>query len=144
MIEYTAKEDVEQACMRENERKYTQTERTPFFPAPLQQEIGLIGDSDACERILQGTYIPPPGTPPHVGEFLAELKYHPFDSDHPPTTILTSNFVDFWTKKKEQGSSSISGINYGHMKVCAEDETLAAFEATMCHIPYTTGYSPTG
>ena len=28
------------------------------------------------------------------------------------------------------------------MKACRQDDTLAAFEATMCHIPYATGYSP--
>jgi hypothetical protein len=142
VIEYTAKEDVEQACMRENERKYTQTERTPCLRAPLLQEIGLTGNSDACERILRGTYIPPHGTSPHVREFLAELKYHPFDGDHPPTTILTSDFVDFWTKKKEQVSSGISGIHYGHMKACSKDKLLSDVEATLAHIPYVTGYTP--
>ena len=28
------------------------------------------------------------------------------------------------------------------MKACAADPELADFEATMCHIPYSTGYSP--
>ena len=143
VTEYTSKEEVEQACMRENERKYTQTENTPCLRDPLLQEIGLTGDSDACDRILRGTYIPPPGTSPYVREFLDELKAHPFEGEPPPTHILTSDFVNFWTKKKEQISSGISGIHYGHMKACSQDPLLADVEATLAHIPYTSGYTPT-
>ena len=43
---------------------------------------------------------------------------------------------------KENTSAGISGLHFGHMKTCAMDKTLCDFEAALCHIPFTTSYSP--
>ena len=43
---------------------------------------------------------------------------------------------------KERTSTGISGLHFGHVKVCTKDKICADFEATMCHIPYATGCSP--
>ena len=43
---------------------------------------------------------------------------------------------------KENTSAGISGLHFGHMKTCAMDKTLTDFEAALCHIPFTTSYSP--
>ena len=120
-MEHTDKEDVERACMRENKRKFTETENTPCMTAPLCDDIGFTDDSIACNRILQSTYIPSPGTSPYVVEFINELQNHPFTGPSPPTTIQTDDFINFWMKKKEQVSAGISGIHYRHMKACAQD-----------------------
>ena len=44
--------------------------------------------------------------------------------------------------KKEHILSGLSGINFEHMKACAMGDVLSDFEATICHIPYSTGFSP--
>ena len=44
---------------------------------------------------------------------------------------------------KERTSSGLSGMHFGHHKACSQHAALSYFEATMCAIPYQTGYSPT-
>ena len=43
---------------------------------------------------------------------------------------------------KEKTSSGISGLHFGHMKACAQSKFILDFEATLAHIPYSTGISP--
>lgn len=45
---------------------------------------------------------------------------------------------------KEKTSAGISGLHFGHLKACASSALLSDFEATLAHIPYSTGYSPQG
>ena len=75
---------------------------------------------------------------------MKHLRRPPNIINPPEAIITTEDYQQVWKNAKERTSAGISGIHFGHMKACAEDTTLAAFEATMCHIPYTTGYSPTG
>lgn len=43
---------------------------------------------------------------------------------------------------KKQNSSGLSGITFGHMKVCDLRQSLADFESAISHIHYATHYSP--
>ena len=42
----------------------------------------------------------------------------------------------------ESTSAGISGLHFGHLKTCAEDNLLSHFESSVSNIPYSTGYSP--
>ena len=44
---------------------------------------------------------------------------------------------------KEQISVGLSGIHFGHIKACAQRQSLLDFEATIYYIPYATSYLPT-
>ena len=140
--EYTEKDDIEEACHRENHAKFSQTNNTPPMMGTLAEELGFDGTSEACRDILCGNYIPPPGTDQYTVAYLEQLKKPPNIRNPPTATMPTETFKDGWKAIKENISSGISGIHFGHMKACAKDDVLAAFEATMCHIPYSTGYSP--
>lgn len=142
IMEYTDKIAIEEACMRENERKYTQTESTPCMTEPLLSLLGTTGDSEACNQILNGTIQLPPEVDQYTAEFFNELKQEVLSEPLPSNTITTEEFCQFWKMKKEQISSGISGIHYGHMKACSLDPFLADIEATLAHIPYYTGYTP--
>ena len=142
IIEHTEKEAIEQACHKENSIKFSQTEHTPTMAGILADEIGFDGTSEVCRQILDGTYIPPPGTNDYTKAYLQELKRPQHLHQPPQAAIPTSTFKDGWKKINEHISSGLSGIHFGHMKACGRDDTLANFEATMCHIPFATGYSP--
>jgi hypothetical protein len=43
---------------------------------------------------------------------------------------------------KEQTSVRLLGIHFRYMKACTQHCSLSNFEATICHIPYSTGYLP--
>ena len=44
---------------------------------------------------------------------------------------------------KETTSAGKSGVHFGNLIACAEDEQLAQFESSVSQIPFLTGYSPT-
>ena len=43
---------------------------------------------------------------------------------------------------KERTSAGISGLHFVHLKACSQSPFLSHFEASLSHIPYTTGYAP--
>jgi hypothetical protein len=143
MIEETTKEGIERACMEENEKKYRQTEASPCMQEPLCSELGYLGISESCNQILAGTYQPPEGTNIYTRELLQHMKCLPIQHPIDKAEITTQMFKDGWKKIKENTSAaSISGVTFGHMKACAQDEFLAEFEAAMANLPYATGFSP--
>ena len=83
---------IEEACHTENYAKYSQTSTTPTMHGPLARDLGFQGDSPACEAILNGTYIPPPGTDPYTIEYLNHLRRIPNITHSPPNFISTDDF----------------------------------------------------
>ena len=141
-IEVSDKEGIEQACHEENRKKFSQTNSTPLMSGQLADEIGYTGTSAACQRVLEGTYDPPEGTDEYTTDLLLHLRKPPNISNPPSAYLTTQEFQEGWKKMKETTSAGISGITFAHMKAAAQHDHLAAFEATMAHIPYSTGYSP--
>ena len=143
VIEETTKEGIERACMEENEKKYRQTQATPCMQEPLLSELGYLGITASCDQILEGTYQPPPGINQYTRELLQHMQRLPIQYPSKKATITTPMFKEGWKKIKENTSAaSISGVTFGHMKACAQDDFLAEFEAAMANLPYATGFSP--
>ena len=141
--EITDKEKIEKGCATENASKYRQTESTPCMQGQLAEEIGYLGDTNAAQRILDGTYITPPGTNQYTTEFIHQLRYDQNAQNEPPTaTLPTKEYIQGWKKKKEFTSAGKTGWTFSHSKTCALNQNAADFEATMAHIPYITGYAP--
>ena len=44
---------------------------------------------------------------------------------------------------KEQTTSGILGMHFGHMKSCAHGKSFCEVESAISNIPYSTGYTPT-
>jgi hypothetical protein len=141
--ETTDKQRIERGCANENATKYRQTESTPCMTGQLVRELGYLGNTTAAQRILEGTYIPPPGTNRYTTEYFKQLAYDPNAFTDPPTaTLPTKEYILGWKKKKEFTSAGKSGWTFSHSKTCALERGPADFEATMAHIPYITGYTP--
>ena len=141
--ETTNKKLIEQGCADENTNKYRQTQNTPMMQGQLVRDVGYLGNTEAAQAILDGTYMPPPGTNRYTTEFINELKYDPNAHNNPPLeTLPTEDYIQGWKKKKEFTTSGKSGWTFSHSKTCALNKATANFEATMAHIPYVTGYTP--
>jgi hypothetical protein len=141
--EVTTKVGIERECMLENKKKFRQSQQTPCMREPLRSTLGPTGNSVAGEQILDGTYIPPTNTPPYTRDFFAQLQKPP-QLFAPPlqATMTTKEFQTGWKRMKESTSAGISGLHFGHMKACAQDEFLSEFEASLSQVPYVTGQSP--
>ena len=141
--EVTTKEDIEHACMIENESKFRQTQNTPCMMEPMRSELGYNSNTEAGERILQGNYIAPPGTDQYTRELLKELKKATIKFPAPEAVITKKIFQEGWKVMKEATSAgSITGLHFGHLKACATDSFLSEFESSISHVPYATGYTP--
>jgi hypothetical protein len=56
--------------------------------------------------------------------------------------ITTQQYIDGWRKSKEKTSCGSTILNFAHFKAGILRPRIADFEATMIHIPFSTGYSP--
>ena len=101
-----------------------------------------MGNSSACDSILNGTYNPPEDTNQYTKDLLEALAWPTPIVQPPKVTISTEAFTTGWKCIKEKILVEISRIYFGYMKVCLNNRDLENFEATISHIPYCTRYSP--
>jgi hypothetical protein len=52
--ELTTKKEMEQACMIENEDRFSQSSNTPFMTHPLLSDFGYLTDTAFTTQLLQG------------------------------------------------------------------------------------------
>jgi hypothetical protein len=144
MVEYSGREDIERACLHENERRFRQANDTPFMRSPLVDEFGYLGIGENSRAVLAGEYVPPPNIDKYAAMLLQHLKQLTA-SKQPPrfsAMISTEQYIQGWKHAKEQTTTGSAILHFGHFKAGARDPLIADFEATMAHIPYATGYSP--
>lgn len=142
--EMRKKEDIEQACLQENNRRFRQASNTPFLTNPLFEEVGPMGMGPGGEAILQGNFIIPEGTDPYAAQLIKHLAMTKEVKNAPPMEIGLDiqQFKRGWAKAKENTSSGRSGLHFGHCKAGIQHEGICRFEAIMANIPYQTGHSP--
>jgi hypothetical protein len=144
MVEYSSKEDIERACLHENEGRLRQANDTPFMRSPLVDEFGYLGIGENARAVLAGEYTPPPNVDKYAAMLLHHLKQLN-SSKQPPrfsAMITTEQYIQGWKQAKERTTTGSAILHLGHFKAGARDSLIADFEATMSHIPYATGYSP--
>jgi hypothetical protein len=134
---------IEGACLEEFESKFRQTETTPSMQEPWLSILGYNGKTQGSRDILNGNLQFPDGTSEYTKDFFRALKTEPnITYPAPSATMSTPEYQQGWKKMKERTSAGISGITFGHMKACSEDRELSDFEATISHLPYSTGFVP--
>jgi hypothetical protein len=143
--EYTSQEDIEKILLPVNENKIRSSEHTPFMQSPLLDDFGYRRNREAHEQVLQGIY-KIPATCDRATEMLIQGLARPSGlhgraQDIPRTHITTEDHIRGWKKQKERTSGGISGLHFGHYKAHAQARDLAAFDASMRSVAYTTGYS---
>ena len=132
--EIITKHGIERVCLDENEAKYRQTQQTPCMTNPLRRVLGLFGDTEFCDKVLDGTFQVIPQMSNYTIELFRELKR---PEDIPPLSLNISpeDFQSSWKKMKEYTSSaSSSGLHFGHMKACSGDKLLTTFESSIAHV----------
>jgi hypothetical protein len=112
---YTEKEDVEQACLEENVRKFTQAHNSPFY-TELHPTLDPCATGPVSQAILQGQRIPVGNT--HVAAFIRQCRQQipPFDIPQDSDSHSTS-----WKRMREYTSSGLSGLHFGLFMAAATD-----------------------
>ena len=126
-----------------NRKHLNQASVTPFTYGDLSTTLGIHGDTDECERILEGTWIPPVNTDPDVIRYVEALKCDDNTSlDSLPTQISMEEYCKFWSKKRESTATSPLGIHVGHYKVSIENVKIAEVHRAMMEMPFKYGFAP--
>ena len=139
------KEDIEQACIEENDSRFSQSEGTPPMMSPLIHDLGYLADTPEARAILDGTYIPAPETDQYAIMLLQAMKMPDNVKDHPMTNteVTPENNARAWAKQKEAVSSEPEGLSFSHYKAGAQDTEINRFDALLRCLPYKYGFSPT-
>jgi hypothetical protein len=107
--------DIEQATLKENEKRFTQSKNTTLMVSPMVEELGLLGIGSAADDILDGTYSPPADTSPELANVLQHLQCPPqINRLKQPAPITCEDYKHGWREVKESISSSPSRIHVGH------------------------------
>ena len=142
--ERRGKEEIEQACLRENDRRFRLASHTSMLQEPQINHFGPFGTTPAADAVLAGTWSPPPGTSPYLTELLPYLVQPEAVREAPIDISLdVEAHRKRWKKAKESTSSSpLAGLHFGHFIAGAQDEDIGELHAIMDDIPYRTGYVP--
>ncbi len=140
----TKKEDMENAIIDENIKKYHQTEPTcPFHHQPLLDHFGFYGEGPATSSVYLGTYDIPSSVDKYTSTYLDVCAKDPRTQQEGDTTLHRS-YQDFhrgWKLMKEKTSSN-GNLHFGHFKAALTSPSLTACHYVLAEIPFRTGYSP--
>ena len=132
------------ACVRENEARFSQSEKMPPMTDPLYQDLGLYGETVEAQQILFGSYAYPSGIDPYARELLEAMRMPTIVRQEGPvhTDIHIDEHTKGWRKQKESTSSEPSGLTFSHFKAALEDEALTKVDLLIRQLPYRHGFSP--
>jgi hypothetical protein len=143
-IEYTAQEDIEKILLMINEAKTCASDQTPFMKGQLLQDLGYQSNNENHKKILQGAYGIPELCHPATAALIRGMARPVILKDaygfKPRTHITTEDHIKGWKKQKEKTGGGMSGLHFGHYKAHLKFRALAAFDASMRSVAYTTWY----
>ena len=135
--EITKKRQMEKHIIAENEAKFHQTEnRCPLLHGQLYRDLGAMGDGPRVKDVLNGTYIPPPGTSEATRAWLRKMKIDDPSKLREVTTSIET-FQQGWKKVKE--STASGELHMGHFKAGAAHKKLSWAHYQMSLLPMSSG-----
>jgi len=139
---YATREGVEFQAAEHIGWRYKTARGAPIIQdARLHQDFGFLADTDATDRVLQGTYEYPPNMDPYTKMLLQEAQhiFSQMSEEEVVDFVTTTDFQNFWRHAKEDIQTSESGCHFGHYKAAAYDRYLSALHAAKLTLAATTG-----
>ena len=164
LIEYdgwknlTSEEQINKRLIMQNTTHLAQSANTPFASGELGEAIGLDGESEVVEEILNGTfdvmkYISKEQRETHplleesMQAFIEALKRPTSIQNNLPLPELPCYITDedyiLMFKKTKEATSSVPPIHYGHYKAACDSEVLTYVNRTFMNVPFENGYALT-
>ena len=135
------KDQLEQAMINKYEAKYRLARSSPFIHEPLASALGPMALNENAQKIVQGTFVCPPGIKKHTKRFIKHLAMDEKIINNKPnrTRITTEESNQFWKKMKEKVSSSPSKRHIDTYKAAALHPINSVVQAEMMSLPYELG-----
>ena len=142
LVEFTSQAEVHEAIWSNIHRKrFFLAEEAPICNTPLREEFGYNADTEAGEEVLEGVF-----------QFDEEFDEHTRDIMEETSrtrAIIPKNSVDdiirsgcwgsFWSKAREETSSSESGLTFSHYKAGTNSHLITHFHATKSSVAIKAG-----
>lgn len=139
-IEITQMQTMEDYIIRENERKFHQTEGwSPLLEGDLFRDLGKYGEGPKVESVLDGSYEPPPGTSEATKLWLKSLA----SPNGNYREWYNTSYMDFqkgWKKVKERTTSG--ELHFGHFKSSVDSTKIGEVHYKLSMLPMHLGFSP--
>jgi len=115
----------------------------PCSSGKLFDDVGFLGDTDAAQQILEGTYVFPPDTEKFTKLLLEETArtYAEMSTEEVNTHVTVEDYQYYWQRANERISSSYSGLHFGHYKAASFHPRLSALHAAKLSACAKTGVS---
>jgi hypothetical protein len=135
---------MEDACIAEHTARFSQAESTPPMTEPLVTDLGFLADTEAAQRILDGTYDIPVDLDTYTAKLIHELRMPEsiWNSPLVSSRVETLDHTKGWTKQKETISADPDGLTFSHYKAGATDDLISQFDVTLRALPYQHGFTP--
>ena len=143
--EYTDKDQIDQVCADENQRKYHLSEKgtSQFLEDVFIKDLGHHGEGPETHNVLNGTYVPPEHTSTATQDYLDACATPPSilqRSRHPIIPTRYKIHTTSWKCRKEKTTTYNQSM--AHYKAIFADDYISWFFFQRADIPEMTGYSP--
>jgi hypothetical protein len=140
---FTSQEEIQEAIWNNIHRKrFHLAEAAPICNSPLREIFGYNANTEAGEDVLAGTYDFDPefdDATKRICEEVASIRATiPRDSVN--TIIRRGEWSNFWSKAREETSSSESGLHFSHYKAGANSPLISHFHATKVSVMLKSGW----
>ena len=139
-VEITDRIPMEKVMADVSETKFHASEKyCPIMSGQLFNDIGSLGFGPRVNDILDGTYVPPAGTPEGTRLFLKHMARPVLNIPIPNHSL--SSFRKRWRSRKER-TSLASKLHVGHYKAGCSHDLIGWLLFNLAEIPFISGYAP--
>ena len=137
MRECLSRTEIEEACIAEGQRRFTQAQDTPFLQGSLLRDFGFNANREATLAVLNGTYAVDMDVTNITTRFIQELRMPHEITMLPPITGVSSTEEHClgWQKMNSRTSSSPYGPLFCDYIAGAQDVDVASVDASLSSIP---------
>ena len=99
-IEHVLKCDIEDACMEENMRRFSQSNDTPPMQPYFYNEVGLLAEKPLANDILKGNFQPKPEWDRFLNNLCLHLQDSNYERNQEEFTLSLIDHIQGWKKQK--------------------------------------------
>ena len=126
------------------ERRFDLARSAPVMTSSLTPMVGFCADTPFAHQLVQGVVDIPQDVDNVTTRMIEEIQvlWDQLREKHQAPEITKFDFKQYWTRQKEATSSSLSGVNFSHMKVSMRSEMISQFLCEQLTLIGQTGIPP--
>ena len=143
-VECTKKEEIEEACIQENRKRFSQVRDSPSMQPEITSLVGFCAEKNFATEILNGTADLSNVNNKYMKLVLEFMRRPNVIRDYGMLsgTISIEEHIKGWKKQKRKTSSERSTLEFNDMKAAALGTKMATIDRDLRQIPYKHGFSP--